>query len=325
MKRIALAAALMAAFAGSAMAQSSVTLYGRVNTSLEFQDNGDDDKSVMENNASRWGLRGSEDLGGGLSAFFQLEAGFGSDNGSGSGGFSRDSYVGLKSNSLGTIMAGKFLGELYYGTIDWIGMFNHNTGTTSEDNMYPLTAGGSNSVQYISPVIGGGFKFSALVAAGEGTTDKSYEGAVQWDSGPFHIGAGYRETEFVGGDKLSGYSIGGTYAWGNFTFGLNYAYGDDDFRGDRDHVQGTVMYALNQHEFHFSAGYTSSDDPVVGVGSGSASQWTLGYNYNLSKRTKLYAFYFSQDNGNAVYIGRSLAALPNETWSSFGAGIRHNF
>ena len=83
MKRIALAAALVAATAGSAMAQSSVTLYGRLNTSIEQQDNDVIDKTVMQNNASRWGLRGNEDLGGGLSAFFQLESGFGSDTGSG--------------------------------------------------------------------------------------------------------------------------------------------------------------------------------------------------------------------------------------------------
>lgn len=326
MKRIALAAALVAATAGSAMAQSSVTLYGRLNTSIEQQDNDVIDKTVMQNNASRWGLRGQEDLGGGLAAFFQLESGFGSDDGSNSQpgkSFGRDSYVGLRSNSLGEIRMGRFIGELYYGTIDWIGVFNHNTGVTSEDNMYGLDFYVNNAVQYISPTFSG-FKFSALAAAGEGTTSKSYEGAVQWDSGPWHAGFGYQETEFVGGDKRSGFSAAGAYTWGNFTFGLAWNQPDDDILGSRDHIQATAMYALRGHEFHFSFGDTSSYDNVNDSG---ATQYTLGYNYNLSKRTKLYAFYFAIDNdANAGYGGSStVGALGDKTWSSFGVGVRHNF
>jgi len=327
MKRIALAAALVAAYAGSAMAQSSVTLYGRINTSIEQQDNDVIDKTVMQNNASRWGLRGNEDLGGGLNAFFQLESGFGSDTGSGTGGFNRDAYVGLKSNTLGSIQMGRFIGELYYGTIDWIGMFNHNTGVTSEDNMYGLDFNVNNAVQYISPTFSG-FKFSALAAAGEGTPGgtKSYEGAVQWDSGPWHAGFGYQETEFngTGGLKRSGFSAAGAYTWGNFTFGLAWNQPDDDVLGSRDHIQATAMYALRAHEFHFSFGDTSSYDNVSDSG---ATQFTLGYNYNLSKRTKLYAFYFAIDNdANAGYGGSSaVGALGDKTWSSFGVGVRHNF
>ena len=323
MKRIALAAALMAAYAGSAMAQSSVTLYGRVNTSVEYQDNGVIDKTVMQNNASRWGLRGNEDLGGGLSAFFQLESGFGSDNGSGTGGFNRDAYVGIRSNTLGSIQVGRFIGELYYGTIDWIGVFNHNTGVTSEDNMYGLDFNVNNAVQYISPTFSG-FKFSALAAAGEGTQPKSYEGAVQWDSGPWHAGFGYQETEFVSGAKRTGFSAAGSYNWGNFTFGLAWNQPDDDVLGSRDHFQGTAMYALGAHEFHLSLGTTSSWDNLNDSG---ATQYTLGYNYNLSKRTKLYAFYFAVDNDkNAGYGGSSaVGAVGDKTFSSFGAGIRHNF
>jgi len=323
MKRIALTAALIAASAGSAMAQSSVTLYGRINTSIEQQDNDVIDKTVMQNNASRWGLRGQEDLGGGLAAFFQLESGFGSDDGTGRGGFSRDAYVGIKSPSLGSIQMGRFIGELYYGTIDWIGMFNHNTGVTSEDNMYGLDFNVNNAVQYISPTFSG-FKFSALAAAGEGTQPKSLEGAVQWDSGPWHAGFGYQETEFVGGNKRTGFSAAGSYNWGNFTFGLAWNQPDDDILGSRDHIQATAMYALRAHEFHFSFGDTSSYDNVNDSG---ATQYTLGYNYNLSKRTKLYAFYFAIDNDvNAGYGGSgAVGALGDKTWSSFGVGVRHNF
>ena len=84
MTRIALAA-LAVMGATTAMAQSSVTLYGRINTTVERQKDGDVSKTGMFNNASRFGIRGTEDLGGGLKAGFTLESGFNADDGTGSG------------------------------------------------------------------------------------------------------------------------------------------------------------------------------------------------------------------------------------------------
>ena len=69
----------------AAFAQSSVTIYGRVNTSVERQKVGDVSATVMQNNASRIGFRGVEDLGGGLKAGFVLESGFNSDAGTSDG------------------------------------------------------------------------------------------------------------------------------------------------------------------------------------------------------------------------------------------------
>ena len=90
MNRNVLLLSIVAAFAGAAGAQSSVTIYGRVNTSVESQKTtGVERTVVLQNNSSRWGLRGSEDLGGGMKAFLQLESGFGSDTGQLTGGVSR--------------------------------------------------------------------------------------------------------------------------------------------------------------------------------------------------------------------------------------------
>ena len=80
------------------MAQSSVTIYGRVNTTIEHQKTGNLSKTSMENNNSRIGFKGVEDLGNGLKAGFQLEAGFGSDDGSGPLTFKRQSEVNLSGN-----------------------------------------------------------------------------------------------------------------------------------------------------------------------------------------------------------------------------------
>jgi predicted porin len=328
MKKLVLAAALTSAFAGSAFAQSSVTLYGRINTTIEYQDNELIDKTVLSNNASRWGINGKEDLGGGLSAFFQLEAGFASDTGAGTGGFNRDAFVGLTSTSLGQIKLGKFTSALYYGTIDYIGVFNHDTGVAEEDNIYALTAGYTNAVQYTSPKFGP-FEFALEANASEGTGPKTYAGVVNYDQGDLHIGAGYSQTKSVLDQKvIEGFSAAVSYVFGPLTVGAAYEHDKDEALGKRDAVTGTAMYTLGASEFHLSIGWAGEYDNVP---NSDALQYLVGYNYNLSKRTKLYAFYFALDNkAGASYVpfgggGASIAALPDKTFSSLGVGIRHNF
>jgi predicted porin len=99
--------------------------------------------------------------------------------------------------------------------------------------------------------------------------------------------------------------------------------------GNRSSVTGTAMYTLGASEFHLSVGWA---DNWSRISSSDATQFTLGYNYNLSKRTKLYGFYYQIDNGrgaaNAITYGNGglgLPVLPNEVFSSIGLGIRHNF
>ena len=106
MKALALSMAVLgsAVVALPAQAQTNVTFYGRINTSWEYTEV-EDQPSVMRlvNNSSRIGFRGNEELGNGLSALFQFEAGFDSDQGN----FRqrRDTFVGLKSN-FGTLKMG---------------------------------------------------------------------------------------------------------------------------------------------------------------------------------------------------------------------------
>ena len=110
MKKIALVAAL-AAISASAFAQSSVTLYGRMNTTVESQKVGDGDrKTVLQNNSSRIGLRGQEDLGAGLSASFYLDGTLLADTGAmgASGPFwDRRSTVSLASRQWGELRLGR--------------------------------------------------------------------------------------------------------------------------------------------------------------------------------------------------------------------------
>ncbi|HET7866447.1 MAG TPA: porin, partial [Burkholderiaceae bacterium] len=136
MKRSLLIAALSTLAAGSALAQSSVTVYGRFNTSIENQDDGTNDKWLMRNNGSRLGFRGTEDLGGGLKAGFTLEHRFNSDNGASTNGTAfwggaGESSVNL-SGKFGMVKAGHYTSEAYFATSDVTDLLNHGTGTSAD-------------------------------------------------------------------------------------------------------------------------------------------------------------------------------------------------
>ena len=123
MKKSLLALVALGAFAGAAHAQSSVTLYGIIDEGFIFNNNAKGghlyglSSGVMQ--GSRFGLRGTEDLGGGLKAIFVLENGFDVNSGRlGQGGlmFGRQAYVGL-SSQFGTVT----LGRQYDSVVDYVG------------------------------------------------------------------------------------------------------------------------------------------------------------------------------------------------------------
>ena len=112
LKKTTAAVLALGAFAGVAHAQSSVTLYGVADAGLLYTNNvkGDHVYQLSTANSSRWGLRGSEDLGGGLSAIFTLENGYTIGTGGMSQGgllFGRKAFVGLSSKTYGTWTAGR--------------------------------------------------------------------------------------------------------------------------------------------------------------------------------------------------------------------------
>src|SRR5258708_11459203 len=114
MKKTTIALLTLPLLAGAAHAQSSVTLYGFVDAGLVYVNNQFGHSNIEsitgQTSGSRWGLRGSEDLGGGLKAIFTLENGFDSSNGKllqGGREFSRQAFIGLSSDKLGTFTMGR--------------------------------------------------------------------------------------------------------------------------------------------------------------------------------------------------------------------------
>jgi predicted porin len=337
MKKIALVAAL-AAVAAPAFAQSSVTLWGRLNTSVESQKFANQDrKVVVQNNSSRLGLRGTEDLGEGLKASFNLEHGFNSDTGtlqtfggSSSMFWSRQANVEL-SGSFGAVRLGTWFPDSYFSTVDRTSNHNHDTGTSSDALFSDFGFGvRTNKVGYFSPTFSG-FSFIGSVRAGEGAGPHAYDLSLNYEADGLHVAGTYAQAErYIGagqigsGAKRQTYGLEADYGFGPFL--VTGYYQSEKIDGFRTRNIGRVsaMYTLGQSEFHFNIGGTkrggdqASANGMTGDSfmNGGASQWTLGYNYNLSKRTKVYAFYTTIDQ-----------KLPNKAgdFSSLAVGLRHNF
>src|SRR6202012_1349968 len=177
MKKTLMVAALTGVFATAAHAQSSVTLYGLIDAGLTYTNNQGGSHNFKETsgsvNGSRWGLRGSEDLGGGLKAIFTLEDGFSIANGTfGQGGreFGRQAFVGLSSNQFGAVTLGRqddsvvdYLGPLFLtGTQSGGTQFAHPFDNDNLDNSFRV----NNSIKYQS-VNYAGFKFSGFYCFSE--------------------------------------------------------------------------------------------------------------------------------------------------------------
>jgi predicted porin len=199
----------------SANAQSSVTLYGIIDIGVNYLNNaqtartatgfrGGKQWSVMDGGTggiqgSRWGLKGSEDLGGGLKTIFVLESGFNANNGTmGQGGalFGRQAWVGVSSN-YGKVTVGRQYDEVvdFYAPLlaapQWGGyMVEHPSDLDNASNTRRI----NNSIKYTSPTMAG-FTFAGLYSlggvAGSFGTNRLWSVGAGYANGPLSIGAGY--------------------------------------------------------------------------------------------------------------------------------------
>ncbi|MDA0571331.1 porin [Burkholderia gladioli] len=204
MKKSLLALVALSAFAGAAHAQSSVTLYGIIDAGILFNNNANGARQWQQSSGvlqgSRWGLKGAEDLGGGLKAIFVLENGFSTSSGAlGQGGamFGRQAYVGLSSDSLGKVTLGRqydsvvdYTGALATGS-QWAGYIGAHPGDL--DNMNNANRV-NNAVKYTSPVYGG-FQFGGLYSlggvAGQPGRNQIFSVGAGYNNGPLALGVGY--------------------------------------------------------------------------------------------------------------------------------------
>ena len=248
MKKTLMVAALTGVFATAAHAQSSVTLYGLIDAGITYTNNQGGHSNWQETsgsvNGSRWGLRGSEDLGGGLKAIFTLENGFNIANGSlGQSGreFGRQAFVGLASDQFGSVT----LGRQYDSAVDYLGplaltgtgyggtQFAHPFDNDNLDNSFRV----NNSVKYQSANYGG-FKFGGLYGfsndAGDFANNRAYSVGASYNYGGLNVAAAYLQLNNSIGALGSVTNASGAVDGDNtllagrqrtFGAGLNYTFG----------------------------------------------------------------------------------------------------
>jgi predicted porin len=320
MKRSLIVAAALASLGASAFAQSNVTIYGRLNVTVERQKlvSGTNDW-VMQNNASRWGLKGSEDLGGGMATGFQIESGFNPANGAVSSSFwGRQSELNL-GGAFGKVRLGNFLSEAYEASADYVGMHNHETGT-SQDAFYAYIGRNTSKVAYRTPSFSGATVEGSVTAAGS-DPNRTFDLAFNYDAGPLHLGAGYEKNSPTD-SAAKEFSVRALYEMGAFTFG-GYVQRDTDGwgsgLGDRTSLRLAGMYVIGSTELHLNYGHAGDYNKTAA--DTSANQYTLEVNQNLSKRTKVYAFYTKIGGNGANFYGTRNFGLTE----SVAVGVRHNF
>jgi predicted porin len=240
----ALGAAGAAAVPFSALAQNTVTLYGSIDEGIQYTSNVKGKHNVElesgQDSGDRWGLKGAEDLGGGLKAVFQIENGFNLNNGQLNNGgriFGRQAYVGVQSTTFGSLTVGRqydplvdMLGPLTANG-NWAGsLLSHVYDNDNTDNSIRV----SNSVKFTSNKYAG-FSFEGMYAfsnqAGAFADNRLYGLAAQYETGPLTVVGAYLQVN------------GGA----NTNAGGAVSSADTDFSASRNQIFGAgINYQVTQ-------------------------------------------------------------------------------
>ncbi|MFW8565573.1 porin [Orrella sp. 11846] len=311
MKKTLIAAALLAGFAGAASAQSSVTLYGVVDMGIEFQNvksgnnfrftDGITTKSSMSKfgmvsgvqNGSRWGLKGVEDLGGGLKANFVYESSVNANDGTGANNFTRQSTVGLSSSTWGAIDLGRRTAPSTYA-FSGIDPFGSAFGTAALTKSFGTNfIRYSNMVMYTTPNFSGftaavGYSFDTALGNGrvlQSTTNNPVNPVVPY--------------AYETNNKTRAISIG-----------LRYANGPLLVAGTWDRINAA------------GSAYVGVPPNAAGLNSDKIDVWALGATYDF-KIAKIHAAYGQQIGGvvnNQALIGGT-ALVPELTSNPAGSTV----
>lgn len=360
MKKSLIALAVMAA-AGAASAQSSVTLFGIVDATVSYQRvSGGQKNTVLTHsgyNSSRLGFRGTEDLGGGMSASFWLEGALSVDDGTAGGfNFKRRSTVSLAGNwgevRLGRDYVPTFWNATVFDPFGTNGVGQNVAGKMKSANFVglvdlskadPLYVRSNNMVEYfLPPNLGGVYgqlsyafaeQIKPVTAPAKDDAGRYLGGRVGYASGPFNVAVAYGRTE--GQETVTSPDVRDWNLGGQWDFGVAKAMGYyDNSKYDAGALGSTTLKSwligglvpVGAGEFRVSYGQSKFDNSGP-----KANQWALGYVHNLSKRTALYATYaqLKNKNGAALTIvpgnGVLTSGVANASTSGFDLGIRHSF
>ena len=338
MKKSLIALAVASAVSAPAFAATSnVDIYGKLHLSVNFLNDQCDNKAQcigvntpanvaadgmnnvsISSNASRIGFKGTEDLGGGLAAIWQVESGVNMDEASGTWA-SRNTFVGLK-GGWGTALVGN-----HDTPLKLVGRAVDLFGDTIADSRNVLGGGSDtrakNTVAYITPDMSG-FSIAAaystdFTGSGAATaTGLAFGGAASdianhdvfnvnatYTNGPLFLGAAYGDGD---GHKALGlgaqWRLAAGYTFGNFKVVGQY----DELSVDSPTLASTSVHlggdykawmlggAYTMGAMVFKANYMEGSQDTSGTLD--PKQWTIGMDYNLSKRTTVYALYADAKN-----------------------------
>ena len=351
MKKSLIALAVLAT-AGVASAQSSVTLFGIVDATLAYGKGSIANKTQLTNsgyNSSRLGFRGTEDLGGGMSASFWLEAGVNNDNGSGAPTNINNQTTGTSAATAGTqgltfnrrstVSLGGGWGEVRLGrdytphfwnltVFDPFGTNGVGTSQTLNSSLGgPVTVRASNSIGYFLPGNLGGFYGQLQYYMGENlnnvANDKDGNGVsmrVGYASGPFNVAVATSKTRYLAGD------IKTTNVGGQWDFGVAKLMGhynrdvNGGLTGKGGLIGGLVPVGAGEIRLAYSTYKTNA------IGNPKIDKFALGYVHNLSKRTALYATAAQLKNKGGTSQGLNGSSTGvNSKSTGYDFGVRHSF
>lgn len=339
MKKLTLALLVLSTFSATAQAESSVTIYGRVDLGLAKSSGAAttalpnaDELVQRKNHPSLLGFKGVEDLGGGLSAVFWLETEMAADTGaagSSTNFWDRQAAIGLV-GSFGTVKLGRTKG-LVAGAEQRVDPFT-TEGVIGDYTTPVLRAGKisqsrvNNAVTYNSP------NFSGFVVSGQymlseiKDADAGVEILATYDNGPFSFHAGYEKPAQASATAVKPYMyvVGGGYKFGDAK--INAAYSRGDSKVAPVAATATAAYVAGGIHKGYLVGLTykvgAGDAKIIYAKQKDANTSTVeelgvGYDYHISKRTDLYAYAGS---------GKQLAFKNNyDSVSHFQVGISHKF
>ena len=320
-------AALLALGATAAHAQSAVSLYGLIDLSVGATKapGGVSSKNVNSGNMSTsfFGVKGNEDLGGGMSAVFALESFMRNDTAA-SGRFdgdtfwARSAYVGLTSKAAGTLTLGRNTTSLFVNTL----LFNsfgdsfgfspaiRQTFTSGGATQVSGDTGWSDSVKYVSPSFGG-LSFTGHVAASENNGGRNVGVSALYFGGPFAAGFAWQKVEKGTGafnPDTTAWQLGGSYNFAPVKLYAQYGSSDNVTINNTSKVIGLgADYSIGLGKILVQWNKLSPD-----VGA-DLKTFSFGYDYQISKRTDLYA----------VYMNEKKTGL--STGNSYAFGVRHRF
>lgn len=346
-KLIALAVA-GACVAPAAMAQTAnpVTLYGRVYVNFESVEADSNSagaglvrRNRVEDRVSLFGIRGTEDLGGGLKAFFQLETPFRPDSNVTTFA-SRNSGVGLQ-GGFGSFLLGRWdtpMKQALASPIDPFGDIGLGDVTTAFLRSGTFSQRATDTVQWWSPNWGG-VSLKAMYSANEGktatTNPYNFGGSVTFSRGPIYLAYAYEEhRDSVGQTATAGVTEKGNAVGGSFSFGpVKVMGGYGEFkRTNATTNKGYIVGASGTFGKNVILGsFQNSKDggSTTATSQPECDAWAVGYRYDFTRRTSFIAEYAEVDNNSASTCNFGQGALGGVTAGmdpkGFSLGLRHVF